>query len=795
MARRPTPMRYGLYLAIVVGLVWYYSRKSASVASSSTPISPPSKWKAGVDALGGMGIRPAAQNPKKKIPFGDPAAVDRAAEAKALGFKEAKPGDKAKWIPVPKVDDDDDGLAGRDRDDKVIPPPQRIMAPPGKEIAQPGKPQVKAKDDAAAGNLRDKLKEKAAPRPKPVAPVAVDVKMKKVPKPVAAVKDEDADYEELSDKVDKLPPILTEDELEAAADDATAATAGDEVDDDGLNDLDDEQSNRKAKGGPKARPGAPAGRVVRPKPIGAAVKPARPIPPVAPAEDAKKWEGNVGWSQRFKQKPGAADAAAAADTDDDSDAADGTKGKPLKGVLAHPLVARLAAFDLGRSTPTGQEDSFQAQPAAVAADDEDAVPLKEPKQARPRVKLNKSAEKFNITLCALIPSEGRFLPEWLLYHRSLGVERFALYDTSAAGAVGGEEVDTVADLLEAEGKGEMAPSAEEIKARIGRTANGLDSDGKVFPERIQGLERWIEQGTVVYHWMKFKDTKGARKFHEDMLRHCTETYSKTSGWLGAIDVDEFLVMSESLYGENEPFKTSETETTWQYPLHDLLERETLKDAACMPVPQLRYRNVGVRTLAPGQGVLTTQTKRDVVQHGTLPEKTLIHTAFSSGFVNFDGPHSCRVSDKVEIPTGLTNEIRDSQGDTLQKGGAYKPARLPTEPLSIAHFFQRDLTDCHEKLAALDDPNSLHAKGRGTVLCEEHYLPSPEELASPEFVNNEQNRFLVRVPEEGSVVEDLRVRDSWAAKAAGAVLKVWKAKGPPSLQLVESARDRVELLLF
>jgi hypothetical protein len=99
------------------------------------------------------------------------------------------------------------------------------------------------------------------------------------------------------------------------------------------------------------------------------------------------------------------------------------------------------------------------------------------------------------------------------------------------------------------------------------------------------------------------------------------------------------------------------------------------------------------------------------------------------------------------------------------------------------------------LAALDDPNSLHTKGRGTVLCEEQYLPSPSELASPEFVSNEQNRFLVRVPEEGSVVDDLRVRDSWAAQAAGAVLKAWKVKGAPSLQQVEAARDRVVLLLF
>lgn len=48
--------------------------------------------------------------------------------------------------------------------------------------------------------------------------------------------------------------------------------------------------------------------------------------------------------------------------------------------------------------------------------------------------------KHNLTVCTLIPGEGRFLPEWLVYHRLMGVDHFALYDTSAGGAHGGKSI-------------------------------------------------------------------------------------------------------------------------------------------------------------------------------------------------------------------------------------------------------------------------------------------------------------------------------------------------------------------
>ncbi|KAK4690201.1 hypothetical protein P7C70_g9654, partial [Phenoliferia sp. Uapishka_3] len=203
-----------------------------------------------------------------------------------------------------------------------------------------------------------------------------------------------------------------------------------------------------------------------------------------------------------------------------------------------------------------------------------------------------------------------------------------------------------------------------------------------------------------------------------MMSHCSSTYSSSTNYLAHLDIDEFIVLSDQLYRTNEPYQATPpssstppsndidesgstdppmAEEGWTYPLHDFLEKSNAKEAACIPIPQLRFRNVGIKTLKPGDGVLATQTRRDIIdsEHRNLPEKTLLHTAYTANFVHFDGPHSCRIDKDTKTPKGVTREIRDSQGEVLQDGGVFKSTRLPTEPLAIAHFFQRDLTDCRQ----------------------------------------------------------------------------------------------------
>ena len=39
---------------------------------------------------------------------------------------------------------------------------------------------------------------------------------------------------------------------------------------------------------------------------------------------------------------------------------------------------------------------------------------------------------FYLTLCAIAKNEGRYLQEWIEYHKMLGVEKFFIYDNDSA---------------------------------------------------------------------------------------------------------------------------------------------------------------------------------------------------------------------------------------------------------------------------------------------------------------------------------------------------------------------------
>ncbi|KAJ8293550.1 Phenylalanine--tRNA ligase, mitochondrial [Rhodotorula toruloides] len=572
----------------------------------------------------------------------------------------------------------------------------------------------------------------------------------------------------------------------------------------------------------------------------AAAAPADADAAAAPKAAAGDQWGGKGWDQRFRKAQQAAVEAEQAkepiDAEKDDIQLPQAQPPPAKaarpaGLLNHHLVRRFASFDFtqaGRPSSTAPlvfdpnvEDSFQAG-----------------KKPAPKV-ATKDQERYNVTVCAMIPNENRFLHEFLLYHRLLGVEQFALYDTSHPGAFGAAEIDALADrMTEESGSGELSPTVEELKARVGTTnagPDGLDEKGEIRAERIAGLERWIDQGAVKLHWMKFGDRKSARDFYDAMLEHCANRYGSTTDWLAVLDVDEFLsvtspVLPEAPYsatGADGPKEDADATaadnalSTWQYPLHDLLSSPALADAACIPLPELNFRNQGVRELAKGKGVLETHTQRDVLKQGTaalrekrLLQKTLIHTAFSDApAVGFAGPHACEVFATGAVTfNGVSTAIKDSQGTVLQEGGLYETRKLPVEPLSIAHYQQRDLVDCLAKISSVSDPNDIHAKGKGAVVCEEHYIPTQEELDSPALYSDKHNRFLLATPPEGSVVPDRRVADSWAARATREIQEVWRrtdgesagrTKGrktegvghvvPPDV--VERARKKVEVIFF
>lgn len=167
-----------------------------------------------------------------------------------------------------------------------------------------------------------------------------------------------------------------------------------------------------------------------------------------------------------------------------------------------------------------------------------------------------------------------------------------------------------------------------------------------------------------------------------MIRHCTDTFSPTTNWLAHLDVDEFITQSPTLYGPSAPYSPSASSSTadapttatikdWQYPLHDLLARPTNVDSACIPIPgAFKYRNVGVRTLAEGQGVLDTQTARDVVHHGTLPEKvSRLESRFDfsltalrrSSFILRSVHHSSNSLDRIRVASTKNRPLRECRG--------------------------------------------------------------------------------------------------------------------------------------
>ncbi|GAA5987835.1 hypothetical protein JCM10908_007235 [Rhodotorula pacifica] len=499
---------------------------------------------------------------------------------------------------------------------------------------------------------------------------------------------------------------------------------------------------------------------------------------VAPAKDRGDADRVVkGWDQRFK-KPAAAlakggDGVGPRDADGDEASEDPTATTTSEtgsldehgddDVAKHHLVRRIAAYDfnpkqipLDSEKPT-EEDSLRVVAPVNPSDEKDA----------PR--------RFNLTVCAFIPHEKRFLGEWLLYHRLLGVEQFALYDTSHPGVFGAAEIDELIDKMKGEsGEGELAPTIEELKAHVG-TANsdlgGLDERGEIRKEKIAGFERWIDQGAAKVHWMNFGNAREARDPHTAMLEHCVETYSSSSEWLAQLDVDEFLSLAPSPATSDAPSTESGTLT---YPLHDLLASPELSDAACVPLPLLNYRNYGIRELPYTQGVLEAQVRRDVIRNSDTGvdatrnhQRILLHTAFSEdSSVSFAGAHSCLVS------SASKTAIKTSDGTLLQDGGRYKAVSIPIEPLAVAHYVQRDLRDCFAKLSSLADPNDLHPRSRGMLSCEEHYIPTPEEVEALPY--NEQNRFLLKSPPSDTILLDRRIADSWPARATREIRQRWQA---------------------
>ncbi len=100
---------------------------------------------------------------------------------------------------------------------------------------------------------------------------------------------------------------------------------------------------------------------------------------------------------------------------------------------------------------------------------------------------NKNAKKYRVSLCLIFYNEGKYLKEWIEYHRIIGIDHFYLYNNNS-------------------------------------TDNYIDV-----------LQPYVDSGLVdVIFW---KDKPGQMTAYFD----CARRYREESEWIGFIDTDEFIV--------------------------------------------------------------------------------------------------------------------------------------------------------------------------------------------------------------------------------------------------------------
>ncbi|GAA5877313.1 hypothetical protein JCM3774_001634 [Rhodotorula dairenensis] len=266
-----------------------------------------------------------------------------------------------------------------------------------------------------------------------------------------------------------------------------------------------------------------------------------------------------------------------------------------------------------------------------------------------------------LAICASVRSEGRFITEWLLYHRVMGVDRFYLYDS-------GSTDDT-----------------------------------------LTMLQPWIEAGTVKLHAFAHDQ---AGHYQTTGLETCSRTYGPKTEWILEADVDEFHIATPYLLGLNrsQPIRIDDVP---DQPLRRLLLDNWLYTGAdAVVVSRISFKNTGLQRLDEQASLLRTQTLRDF-SHSLMYDKlaftkSLIHTRRQEEGWVLPGAHFLKHAtlpdDAAKIITAdgqPVEVIADNPGAPAGKQGvAYMGkhhAPRVYEPLVMYHYVERDLEDCLRKL--------------------------------------------------------------------------------------------------
>ncbi|BGP13145.1 hypothetical protein JCM10213_000277 [Rhodosporidiobolus nylandii] len=404
-----------------------------------------------------------------------------------------------------------------------------------------------------------------------------------------------------------------------------------------------------------------------------------------------------------------------------------------------PKLSRLSSGRLTRWSSTGASTSTFG--AAVAhADEASALPLV---ASIASFALTSPSARAKVAICAVPTHEERFLPEWLTWHRLLGVERFFLFDN--------------------------APS------------RGM--------RRL--LRPWIEEGSVVLYEIDYDEKASIGTVYQThALRLCEKYVLPNVQWASHHDVDEFLMVDAPGWSSPVPspaaVPSSATEAAvepspgWTYPLHARFAH--LDVATCVPILRLPFQNYGVRDLEPGELVTERQTVREQVgpAYHTYG-KIFLHSGEKAKVASWMGPHSCKA-----LPDSVVLSAQAQPLVVEREIYPYSGRPLPQEGLYLHHYIQRSLADCYSKYAVLSNtPQDWRAKD-GLAGCARNYVPTDAELSAPSSLaalraegdTRGVGEELIQRPESWSALftRDTAARESWQGRMTRTVLDEWRRRG-------------------
>lgn len=132
------------------------------------------------------------------------------------------------------------------------------------------------------------------------------------------------------------------------------------------------------------------------------------------------------------------------------------------------------------------------QPIAVSLQITNDNPIPSVAQYNPQLQKSSPSEKSLTCACTMVRNVGKFLPEWVTYHSSIGVNKFFFYDNG---------------------------SDDELKEVINTTVTNN-------PKKIH---------ITIYHWPWVKTQEAG-------FSHCAVAHRETCKWMMFLDLDEFVFM-------------------------------------------------------------------------------------------------------------------------------------------------------------------------------------------------------------------------------------------------------------